>query len=335
MSVSINRVQLCSYCKEPGHRSDKCSCPSLLELLVDIIKFVNSLTTQESVDNTLLTFLNTKDPVQIKILSRNLNLIPNMVISLDVTKNNLSTYILQDRRIENMRIEDDFINRVNGRIGDRSELMVEYRGLPIILQISSLSRIKRNAKIAYQHTIGRLTNTQITQEFINDLHIAQTDRSTHERFMETYSGLRFTIDNIIISKYYVRMWTRYMRNVQSQLTESTDQIPQLELVPIQEPIRDPPPPPPYHQVENFKVNIIQVKTFVMPFECPICYERVEGKCVLTLCEHKYCNKCFDGISNMFRRDDGHNHCPMCRSVLSQAISCEVLNLNDLSLNELN
>lgn len=333
MSVSINNIQLCSYCKEAGHKSNKCSCPTLLELLVNIVKFVHSINinelSQEEVDERLLVFLNAKNPSRIKMLARNLHLIPNMSSSLGLAINKLSKYILQERHIQSMRIEDEFIDRVTSRIGDRSELMVEYRNLPILLETSPLLRARRHATIAYEHTIGRLTNPQFTQEFIHDLRIAQRDRSLYENFMETYSGLRFTINNVIISKYYVKMWVRYIRNIDPQLlfNEEETQIPPLELVPIQEPIPIPPPPRIYPQVEHRKVSIIEVKTFVMPFECPICYEKPEGKCIVTLCEHKYCYKCFDGISNMFRTDDGHNHCPMCRSVLIQAVCCEVMNLN--------
>lgn len=344
MSVSTNNIQLCSYCKAPGHKSDKCSCPTLLELLVNIVKFVNSINlnriSQEEVNERLVTFLNTKSQNKIKMLARNLHLISNMSISLRVSINNLSNYILKERHPQNMRFEDEFINRVSSRIGDRSELMVEYRGLPILLGTSSTSsrlRTRRHAIVAYQHTIGRLTNAQIRREFMRDLYIAQTNRSLYEQFMETYSGLRFPIDNVIISTRYVRLWvqrTRYINEQELQISQEEFQIPSLELVPIQEPIRIPPPPPRvppppriYPQVEHRKVSIIEVKTFVMPFECPICYEKPEGKCVVTLCEHKYCYKCFDGISNMFRTDDGHNHCPMCRSVLIQAVCCEVMNLN--------
>lgn len=330
MSVSTNNIQLCSYCKAPGHKCDKCSCPTLLELLVNIVKFVNSINlnriSQEEVNERLVTFLNTKSQNKIKMLARNLHLISNMSISLRVSINNLSNYILKERHPQNMRFEDEFINRVSSRIGDRTELMVEYRGLPILLGTSSSSsilRTRRHAIVAYQHTIGRLTNSQIRREFMRDLYIVQTNRSLYEQFMETYSGLRFPIDNVIISTRYVRLWVQRTRYI----NEEEFQIPSLELVPIQEPIRIPPPPRIYPQVEHRKVSIIEVKTFVMPFECPICYEKPEGKCVVTLCEHKYCYKCFDGISNMFTTDDGHNHCPMCRSVLIQAVCCEVMNLN--------
>lgn len=327
MSASISRVKSCSYCKKNGHKCDKCSCPSLLELLVDIVKFAHSLLnlSPPSQDETLLVFLNTKSKIQIKILARNLQLIPNMSISSGVSVNNLCIYILRERYIQNMRIEDEFINRVNCIIGDRTELMVEYRGLPILLQTSSVSRRKRNATIAYQHTIGRLTNPQINRDFIHDLHIALRDRSAHENFMETYSGLRFPIDNIIISKYYVKMWVRSIRYIQPQLlsNEETHLISEDEHIIFQSPSQT------YHQAEHHKVNIIDVKTSVMPFECPICYEITEGKCVITLCEHKYCKKCFEGISNMFRPDDGHNYCPLCRSVLIEAVCCEVLSLNTL------
>jgi hypothetical protein len=342
MSVSRNNVQLCSYCKAPGHKSDKCSCPTLLELLVNILKFVHSINvtslSQAEVNGRFLTFCISKSQTKIQMLARNLNLIPNMSISLGVSITNLSRYILQERYIQNMRIEDEFINRISSRIGDRSELMVEYRSIPILLNTSNSLRTRRHANIAYQHTIGRLTNNQIRQEFMRDLHIVQRDRSLYETFMETYSGLRFPIDNVIISKYYVRMWVRCIRNIQPQLLSNEEemQVPPLELVPIQEHIRVPSSPPRiYPQVNHRKVIIIESKTFVMPFECPICYEKPEGKCVVTLCEHKYCYKCFDEISNIFRTDDGHNHCPMCRSVLTQAICCEVMSLNDLVVDELN
>jgi hypothetical protein len=334
MSVSMSRVQLCSYCKTEGHKSDKCSCPSLLELLVGIIKFVNSLNlniiSQEQADEALLEFLNTKDQLQIKILARNLHLIPNMSISSDVSVNNLSIYILRERYIQNMRIEDDFIDRVNSRIGERTELMIEYRGLPILLQTLSLSRRKRYATIAYQHTIGRLTNNQINREFLRDLHIVQRNIRLYENFMETYSGLRYPIDNIIISKYYVKLWVRRIRYIQPRIPVNTETltVAPIEHVAFQSPLHT------YQPVEHHKVNVINVKTFVMPFECPICYEIPEDKCVITLCEHKYCNKCFNGISNMFRPDDGHSYCPLCRSVLIEALCCEVLTLNSTVVNEL-
>jgi len=336
---AITSVQLCSYCKEVGHKSNKCSCPSLLELLVNIVKFVHSINinnlSQGEAYERLIAFFNTKDPSRIKILARNLHLIPNISTSLEVTKNKLSKYILHERHNQSMRIEDEFIDRVTSRIGDRSELMVEYRGLPILLETSPLLRARRHATIAYQHTIGRFTNTQFRQEFISDLRIVQRDRSLYENFMETYSRLRFQLDNAIISNYYVRLCVRYIRRIDPQLlfSEEETQIPPLELVPIQEPIRV--HPLIYPQVEHRKVNIIEVKSFVMPFECPICYEKPEGKCVVTLCDHKYCYKCFDGISNMFRTDDGHNHCPMCRSVLIQAVCCEIISLNALVVDELN
>jgi hypothetical protein len=83
-------------------------------------------------------------------------------------------------------------------------------------------------------------------------------------------------------------------------------------------------PPPQQQIIRKKATVVKVSSFVMPFDCPICYEPVIGKCVITTCGHQYCGGCFEGVSNMFDRHTGNNTCSMCRGVLSSVVECNVV-----------
>jgi hypothetical protein len=112
---------------------------------------------------------------------------------------------------------------------------------------------------------------------------------------------------------------------------------------VQEEPQGPPPrprvfsrdiPPPQQQIIRKKASIVKVSSFVMPFDCPICYEPVVGKCVITTCGHQYCTGCFEGVSNMFDRQTGNNTCSMCRGVLTSVVECSVVEQNLAKLMEL-
>ena len=124
------------------------------------------------------------------------------------------------------------------------------------------------------------------------------------------------------------------RNVQAPPPQQAQG--QLVAPRVQEPQGPPPPPqrplprvfprdiPQQQQIIRKKANVVKVASFVMPFDCPICYEPVVGKCVITTCGHQYCTGCFEGVSNMFDRQTGNNTCSMCRGVLTSVVECSVV-----------
>ena len=80
-----------------------------------------------------------------------------------------------------------------------------------------------------------------------------------------------------------------------------------------------------------KVNQVEVvDIFSETFECPICYEFVDGVCVLTECEHKYCKSCFDKIKEQSEANGNFPKCAMCRGEIKK---CEVSKITNNQLEE--
>lgn len=68
-------------------------------------------------------------------------------------------------------------------------------------------------------------------------------------------------------------------------------------------------------------KVAQVEgVFSETFECPICYEVVNERCVLTDCGHKYCRVCFYKIKKIAEANGVFPNCAMCRCEIKK---CEV------------
>jgi hypothetical protein len=68
------------------------------------------------------------------------------------------------------------------------------------------------------------------------------------------------------------------------------------------------------------INLQNVgKQNTLEFECPICYETQTcgNECILTMCEHKYCKRCFEGM--VWTKAE----CGMCRKVIVSYIELSV------------
>ena len=364
--MSIN-AQLCSYCITLGHKVDKCSCPSLMELFVRTVQFVQAInTTNPGREEEAADWLNENhNPKKIKVLARNLKLTQNMSASYIEARTCLIRHITQ--RIYSQP-EVEFANRVSFRVGEGDDIMVEYRRIP---QPSSLSEYRASARIAVHDTRTFILGMSLEdrRRFVVELNNARANVDLIERFMEIYSGHRFQTGNLIIANYYVNMiastvsqlrrqptdWEAYLRERIQQNTQrrQAQQVhprnvvppaqqgqdpnphpqpqapPPLPQRPLPHHVQAPRPPRPVHRdvlpqpIRN-KAKVIKVASFVMPFECPICYEPVVGKCIITTCGHQYCAGCFVGVSNMFDRHTGTNTCSLCRGVLSSVVECSVV-----------
>ena len=376
MSINARQIQTCSYCDEPGHKADKCSCPTLMELFVRTVEFVQAIRApQPSLEEQTAVWLNTQPPRKIEVLARNLKLTQNIVAPYNEARTRLIRHITQRRYSQD---EVEFANRVSFRVGENADIMTEYRRIP---QPPSLSEYRVNARIAVHSTrenILRMTMDD-RRRFLVELNNAQENVELIERFMEIYSGHRFQTGNFIIANYYVNMlastvvqlrrhpptdWEGYLRgqvqqnNAQRRQARAQEaaqlhprnvqaphQAPQQVQEPqgpprlrrVQDPHQGPPPPqqrpfprvfprdiPQPQQIIRNKATVVKVASFVMPFDCPICYEPVVEKCIVTTCGHQYCTGCFEGVSNMFDRHTGNNTCSMCRGVLSSVVECIVV-----------
>jgi hypothetical protein len=77
-----------------------------------------------------------------------------------------------------------------------------------------------------------------------------------------------------------------------------------------------------------QVNVFDI--FSETFECPICFEFVDGIAVLTECGHKYCNYCFDKIKNQSEASGLFPKCAMCRCEIKK---CKVSTIKNNQLDE--
>jgi hypothetical protein len=337
MSNTVRQIQTCSYCDTAGHKADKCSCPSLMELFVRTIEFVQSTTTlHPSLAEQTAVWLNTHNHKKVQVLARNLKLTRTMAASYNEARTSLIGHIIE-RRFSYDEVE--FANRVSFRVGEGSEVMVAYRRVPQ----PTLQSPRASARLAVQDTrsfISGMSEEDI-RTFLFELNIVRGTQETTdemERFMEIYSGRRFQTGNGVIARYYVDMvahmiiqlrrqppWDTYFRErLREPNTQRRPQGQPFRLPPARPPQGQPPVRREIPQPIRNKANVIKVGAFVMPFECPICYEPVVGKCIVTTCGHNYCITCFEGVSNMFDRHTGNNTCSMCRGVLSSVVECSVV-----------
>ena len=343
-------AQLCSYCTTLGHKLDKCSCPSLMDLFVRTVHFVQAInTTVPSREEQTAVWLNTQHPKKIKVLARNLKLTQNMTVSYNDARTSLIRHITHRRYSQD---EAEFANRVSFRVGEGAEVMVEYRRIP---QPPSIAAYRAQARIAVEATREIILGMSLNDRriFLGELTRAQQGTvASHERFMEIYSGHQYQTGNSLIATNYVHIlahmvvqmrrhqpndWDGYLRNVQVLQTQTPQpQVPQVQAPQAQAPplpVQPQPPAPAQQfvippreipqQIRN-KAKVVKVSSFVMPFDCPICYEPVVGKCIITTCGHQYCGPCFEGISKIFDRHTGNNTCSMCRGVLSRVVECSVV-----------
>lgn len=366
MSINARQIQTCSYCNTPGHKVDKCSCPTLMELFVRTVEFVQAIRDpQPSPEEQTAVWLNTHNPRKIEILARNLRLTQNIVAPYNEARTRLIRHITQRRYSQD---EVEFANRVSFRVGENADIMTEYRRIP---QPPSLSEYRAKARIALHSTRETILGMSLDdrRRFLVELSNAQENVELIERFMEIYSGHRFQTGNFIIANYYVNMlastvvqlrrhpptdWEGYLRGqVQQNNAQRRQQAQQAQVHPrnvlapqtqgeqtpqrlrrVQDP-QGPPQrplprvfprdiPPPQQQIIRKRATVVKVSSFVMPFDCPICYEPAVGKCVITTCGHQYCTGCFEGVSNMFDLQTGNTTCSMCRGVLTSVVECSVV-----------
>ena len=353
MSINARQIQTCSYCNTPGHKADKCSCPTLMELFVRTVEFVQaSHGNRQTTEELTADWLNTHPPRKIEVLARNLKLTQNIVAPYNEARTRLIRHITQRRYSQH---EVEFANRVSFRVGENSNIMTEYRRIP---QPPSLSEYRANARIALHSTRETILGMSLDdrRRFLVELNNAQENVELIERFMEIYSGHRFQTGNFIIANYYVNMlastvvqlrrhpptdWEGYLRGQVQQNNAQRRQQAQVHPRNVQAPhqapqqVQEPQGPPPQQrplprdipqpqQIIRKKATVVKVASFVMPFDCPICYEPAVGKCVITTCGHQYCTGCFEGVSNMFDRHTGNNTCSMCRGVLTSVVECSVV-----------
>lgn len=77
------------------------------------------------------------------------------------------------------------------------------------------------------------------------------------------------------------------------------------------------------QIQICKVDEVNVfGIFSETFDCPVCYEFVDGLGVITDCGHKYCKTCFDKIKEQYEENGNFPKCAMCRCEIKTCqVSC--------------